>query len=824
MSEDRDDFYLTARAGLLALRIPRVSADAAGLRRVVSKGCHQRENAAVMAEALAMAAAAATKEAADVRYAVEARDAVEAAAEEAAEAAEAALRPGMPSAAIGAAQPPRPHAFLPSHRGPVSELCRASVAGGIPSAVSAPPSARERWRSSSGCLPSLHWHRESLQPAKHSLMPTGHGKRNHSATHGGALPLSPCDPQTVEAAAMALAQWVRRGGGGGGGGGGEFLPGELSNGWWPMRPGPMPPGPMPPGMPQPPPGPMPPGMPRPPPGPMPPGMGAPPPPSGMPPPPGAPPPPPGPMPPGMPRPPPGPMPPGMGAPPSPSAAAVAQPAAAVALAATAVALAAAAVAQPGMPPPPGAPPPPPPPGAPPSPSDMQQEEATPPCHATLLNSASNQKPAPPASAYQALSQEQRALLPGPFSLQERAKYEVGGSRAPVPAPVPVAPVATAAPCAPQLAAQAVPAPVGPPLPSAPQQQLAALAAPAVPTPVVPFVLVGGMLRPFIDQGEQPQAKRLRSVASDEASGGGAPHGCSAPGPSVDTPAALIEHSWTACSTSASRVLAAAHAHHTSVSGVLDASTSSGSVLERPKPATADSTLFYRAQLGDLVRFDGPSVQDGEEVHSALPAPTPQPKKVPSAWDGVSTPHACKHCKTSKVTCLDGMRPCARCVRLGYPCEETARPVKHACTNCSRAKIKCDRDAENDRCRRCQHLGLVCVPSQHNVSHQRRYEGPRRPMLPPGIFSRIAPATESTALAGAAGIAAGSTALVGPESTALLGAESTASLGTEATALAAARGTPQGTYQVAQPMPSTTRTGEQHEPWRKLSAYAFYALG
>ena len=490
----------------------------------------------------------------------------------------------------------------------------------------------------------------------------------------------------------------------------------------------------------------------------------------------------------------------------------------------AVALAAAAVAQPGMPPPPGAPPPPPPPGAPPSPSDMQQEEATPPCHATLLNSASNQKPAPPASAYQALSQEQRALLPGPFSLQERAKYEVGGSRAPVPAPVPVAPVATAAPCAPQLAAQAVPAPVGPPLPSAPQQQLAALAAPAVPTPVVPFVLVGGMLRPFIDQGEQPQAKRLRSVASDEASGGGAPHRCSSPGPSVDTPAALIEHSWTACSTSASRVLAAAHAHHTSVSGVLDASTSSGSVLERPKPATADSTLFYRAQLTDLVRFDGPSVQDGEEVHSALPAPTPQPKKVPSAWDGVSTPHACKHCKTSKVTCLDGMRPCARCVRLGYPCEETARPVKHACTNCSRAKIKCDRDAENDRCRRCQHLGLVCVPSQHNVSHQRRYEGPRRPMLPPGIFSRIAPATESTALAGAAGIAAGSTALVGPESTALLGAESTASLGTEATALAAARGTPQGTYQVAQPMPSTTRTGEQHEPWRKLSAYAFYALG
>ena len=89
LSEGSDDLYLKARAGLLALRVPRVPDDAASQltrRRSVSKGCHQRENAIRMAAAMAMAAAAAKKEAAEARYALEARDAVEAAEEEAAEA------------------------------------------------------------------------------------------------------------------------------------------------------------------------------------------------------------------------------------------------------------------------------------------------------------------------------------------------------------------------------------------------------------------------------------------------------------------------------------------------------------------------------------------------------------------------------------------------------------------------------------------------------------------------------------------------------------------------------------------------------------------
>ena len=107
------------------------------------------------------------------------------------------------------------------------------------------------------------------------------------------------------------------------------------------------------------------------------------------------------------------------------------------------------------------------------------------------------------------------------------------------------------------------------------------------------------------------------------------------------------------------------------------------------------------------------------MYSALPAFTPQPEKGASAWGAGCTLHACKHCKGAKVTCVDGQRPCARCVRLGLPCEETVKPVKHACTNCSRSKVKCDLDAQNDPCGRCRRFGLVCVPVEHTPSHEGR---------------------------------------------------------------------------------------------------------
>lgn len=214
------------------------------------------------------------------------------------------------------------------------------------------------------------------------------------------------------------------------------------------------------------------------------------------------------------------------------------------------------------------------------------------------------------------------------------------------------------------------------------------------------------------QGERPQGKRQRQVASNEASGRGAPQGCSSPGPRVEAPAASIEDNWAACSTSASRVLAAAHAHHTSVSGALGASASNGSSLGRPNSTTASSTS------ADSNRADDPSGQR-REMHSALPALTPQPEKEAPAWCAGRTLHACKNCKGAKVTCVDGQRPCGRCVRLGLPCEETVKPVKHACTNCSRSKVKCDLDAQNDPCGRCRRFGLVCVPVEHTPSHEGR---------------------------------------------------------------------------------------------------------
>jgi len=41
-----------------------------------------------------------------------------------------------------------------------------------------------------------------------------------------------------------------------------------------------------------------------------------------------------------------------------------------------------------------------------------------------------------------------------------------------------------------------------------------------------------------------------------------------------------------------------------------------------------------------------------EMHSALPALTPQPEKEASAWGGGRTLHVCKNCKGAKVTCVE----------------------------------------------------------------------------------------------------------------------------------------------------------------------------
>ena len=221
--------------------------------------------------------------------------------------------------------------------------------------------------------------------------------------------------------------------------------------------------------------------------------------------------------------------------------------------------------------------------------------------------------------------------------------------------------------------------------------------------------------------KQPQTKRQRQTllstparqTSDEAYGAGVPQGCSSSGPAAAAPTASIEDHSTACSTSASRVLAAAQGLRASVSAALDARSSASKPRESELgrvssttagPATADSTL------ADARGADGPAEQGGEETRSAQPEPTSKPEAEPSASVRSSRLRACTKCRRAKVRCVDGQRPCARCIRMGLPCDDEDKPVKAAaCSNCNRSKVRCDLDSETDACSRCRRLGLVCEP-------------------------------------------------------------------------------------------------------------------
>ena len=124
-------------------------------------------------------------------------------------------------------------------------------------------------------------------------------------------------------------------------------------------------------------------------------------------------------------------------------------------------------------------------------------------------------------------------------------------------------------------------------------------------------------------------------------------------------------------------------------------------------------------------------------------------------DGGPKLHACKNCQRAKTACND-QRPCARCVRLGVPCDGDMRAVKRApthslsnarppqpptpwlhslasprprphphvrvplvrvagaCAACKRSKVKCDLDDRHpDPCSRCTRLGLCCTPHVPN---------------------------------------------------------------------------------------------------------------
>ena len=89
-------------------------------------------------------------------------------------------------------------------------------------------------------------------------------------------------------------------------------------------------------------------------------------------------------------------------------------------------------------------------------------------------------------------------------------------------------------------------------------------------------------------------------------------------------------------------------------------------------------------------------------------------------------HACKNCQRAKTAC-DHQRPCARCVRLGVPCDPTtnARVVKRACSACKRSKVKCDFDeCYPNPCSRCTRLGMGhdCTPHVPNKKSKKAKGG------------------------------------------------------------------------------------------------------
>ena len=108
---------------------------------------------------------------------------------------------------------------------------------------------------------------------------------------------------------------------------------------------------------------------------------------------------------------------------------------------------------------------------------------------------------------------------------------------------------------------------------------------------------------------------------------------------------------------------------------------------------------------------------GQQETSGHTAPTRQPAKEAHAatrW------RSCTSCRRAKVACVDGQRPCPRCLRIGLQCDDESIPVKAAaCSHCSHSKVKCDLDYSKDSCSRCRRLGLICEPVQDKTRAKKR---------------------------------------------------------------------------------------------------------
>ena len=149
---------------------------------------------------------------------------------------------------------------------------------------------------------------------------------------------------------------------------------------------------------------------------------------------------------------------------------------------------------------------------------------------------------------------------------------------------------------------------------------------------------------------------------------------------------------------ATNALAALKRYATSSMLAPTVSPRSGPKLNFGADAGSDSEgLFGQLKLGAATDDDG-NLQEGDGE---------------GGDEGAPKLHACKNCQRAKTGCTD-QRPCARCLRLGVPCDGDMRAVKRACAACKRSKVKCDLDDRHPNpCSRCTRLGSECTPHVPN---------------------------------------------------------------------------------------------------------------
>ena len=139
----------------------------------------------------------------------------------------------------------------------------------------------------------------------------------------------------------------------------------------------------------------------------------------------------------------------------------------------------------------------------------------------------------------------------------------------------------------------------------------------------------------------------------------------------------------------------------------------------PSALAWDATRAYGLHLRRQQQHDWKEQEQEKQWQQRLTG-AGLPQLLPAATGEICV--ACSQCSRAKVSCVNGQRPCARCVRLGTQCDEDARALKRACIHCRRTRVKCDRDV-HDPCTLCTRLHLQCIPYERMpMGRKRKVQG------------------------------------------------------------------------------------------------------